>query len=153
MINIFILYIILLTSLIILSINIKYLIVNSKKNKLNIELSEKIHLKNNDIYFINFSLLSYKEIAKKIKACEANSESFNNISLLSKSKSSKIKKKTLLLYFVDSNDYQIDIIKKIIESKYIIKTTPNNPDYLIYNVFKCQHLNKNYSNSINLYIF
>ena len=87
-----ILYIFFLTSLIILSINILYLIMNNKKNelkekminKIKIELYEKIDLKNNDNYFINFSLLPYKKMAKELKTCKNNSELFNNISLLSK---------------------------------------------------------------------
>ena len=77
---------------------------------------------------------------------------FNYISLFRNS-SPKTKKKILYLYFVDNHNYHINFIKRILQSKYIIKISPNNPDYLIYNVFHCKHLNKNYSNTIKIAIY
>ena len=159
--NIYFLYFIFLNSLILLSINLLYLIKSNKKNELNKEmindlkneLYKKIYLKNNDNYFINFTILPYMEMANKLKTYKTNSELFDNISLITKTKTSKINKKTLLVKFVDNYNYEIDIIKKILESNYIIKITPENPDYLIYNVFSCEHLEKNYSNSIKIAIF
>ena len=108
--NIYILYFIFLNSLILLSINLLYLIKNNKKNELNKEmindlkneLYKKMYLKNNDNYFINFTILPYMEMANKLKTHKTNSESFDNISLLTKTKTSKINKKTLLVKFVDN---------------------------------------------------
>lgn len=144
--NIF--YIIFLISLI-LSINIFFL---NKKNK--IFLLKKINLKNVDNYFINFSLLSYNEMINKLnkKQHKKNNLILFNLSLFRKS-APKTNKKILNLYFVDIHNYQINFIKSILQSKYIIKISANNPDYLIYDVFHCKHLNKNYSNTIKIAIY
>jgi hypothetical protein len=145
--NIF--YIIFLISLI-LSINLFFL---NKKKK--IILLKKINLKNVDNYFIKFSLLSYNEMVNKLNKKQHKKNNlvlFNYISLFRNS-SPKTKKKILYLYFVDNHNYHINFIKRILQSKYIIKISPNNPDYLIYNVFHCKHLNKNYSNTIKIAIY
>ena len=144
-------FFILLISLIFLSINILYLIKNNKK-----VILKNIYLKNVDNFIINFSLLSYKEMVSKLNKKQYNkfiSILLNYISLFIQTFIPKIKKKTLYILFVDSFEYQINLIKKILQSKYIIKITPNNPDYLIYNVFKCKHLNKNFSNSIKIAVY
>ena len=143
-------FFILLISLI-FSINLFFL---NKKNK--IILLKKINLKNVDNHFINFSLLSYNEMVNKLNKQQYKKNNlllFNYISLLGKKLISKTKKKILYLYFEDNHNYQINFIKSILQSKYIIKISPNNPDYLIYNVFHCKHLNKNYSNTIKIAIY
>ena len=42
---------------------------------------------------------------------------------------------------------------KILEQRFIVKIQPNNPTYLIYNVFGCKHLNAKYNNSIKIAFF
>ena len=144
-----ILYIFFFISLILLNVNILYIIKSNKK------LLKMIYLKNVDSFFINFSLLSYKEMIRKFNQKRHNNSLalLNYTSFFPKKLITKNQKKKLILYFVDSYDLQINFVKNILQSKYIIKISPNNPDYLIYNVFKCQHLDKNFTNSIKIAIF
>ena len=144
-----IIYIFFFINLILLNLNIIYIM---KSNKIVLKM---IYPKNVDIFFINFSLLSYKEMIKKFNEKKYNNSLIllNYTSLFSKNLITKNQKKTLILYFVDSYDLQINFVKNILQSKYRIKISPSNPDYLIYNVFKCQHLDKNYTNSIKIAIF
>jgi hypothetical protein len=67
-------------------------------------------------------------------------------------------KKLINIYFVDSlEDYYKDIlikdITKLIENRFIINITSVNPDYLIFDIFDCEHLNLKYSNTIKIGIY
>ena len=66
---------------------------------------------------------------------------------------SKIRRKTISLFFVDNHYYSVNDTIKLLKKKYIIKISKNNPDYLIYNVFGCRHLKNGYNNSIKIAIF
>ena len=64
-------------------------------------------------------------------------------------------KKTIRLYFTDfyPTSYQNNQINRTIEIlklKFIIVIDPYNPEYLIYNVFFCKHLEKRYKNAIKI---
>ena len=143
--NIKIINIIFIISLVLLLINILYLTKNNKKL-----LLKMIYLKNVDNYFINYSFLSYTEMVNKLNKKQYNKN--NSLSSFEQNSNHKTKKK-LYLYIIDNHKNEIKFIKNILQSKYIIKFTPNNPDYLIYNVFECKHLNKNFKYSIKIAIF
>ena len=61
-------------------------------------------------------------------------------------------KKIIRLFFIDSarSKNGVTIIKEILNQKYEIILDSNNPDYLIYNVYGCHHLEKKYDKSIKI---
>ena len=66
----------------------------------------------------------------------------------------KIKKK-VYLYFIDYlyskyQKYQIKNIKEILSEKFEIIEDPNNPDYIIYNVFGCKNIKNKYKKAIKI---
>ena len=65
------------------------------------------------------------------------------------------KKKIIRIHTVDSfRDSNKNILRKVIieglEKKYIFHFTNNNPDYLIYDVFGCEHFDSKYDNAIKI---
>lgn len=70
-------------------------------------------------------------------------------------KNRKLYKKRIKLYSVDlfNPEYHKIWITNRLKDKFKIKFVKNNPDYLIYNVFGDEHLNKKYNNSIKIAIF
>ena len=112
----------------------------------------KLNFKNNDNFLIGNCIKNYNEISfgmsKKYNI-------FKKIPLITKILSffKKVKKKTIILYFEDNNNQTLKHLIKKLESKYIIKISSDNPDYLIYNVFGCNHLKEKYHNSIKIAIF
>ena len=65
----------------------------------------------------------------------------------------KIKNKTIVLYFEDNLNHTLNNIIKMLEKKYIVKVSSDYPDYLIYNVFGCNHLKEIYNNAIKIAIY
>ena len=144
-----ILYLILTICLIILLFNLFYLIQHNE-----IKLLE--NFKCNDYFFINNNIKSFYKISKifsKKFVSKMHFSILHNILLLFKDLIFQFKKKTIFIYFEDNHDYLIYILQKLLNTKYIIKITPENPDYLIYNVFNCNHLNKTFTNSIKIAFF
>jgi len=64
--------------------------------------------------------------------------------------------KSISIYFLGFNpdifhDILINITTKILQKKkYSVNINSENPDYLIYNIFSCEHLNPKYNNSIKI---
>ena len=64
--------------------------------------------------------------------------------------------KSISIYFLGFNpdifhDILINITTKILQKKkYSVNINSDNPDYLIYNIFSCEHLNPKYNNSIKI---
>ena len=105
-----------------------------------------INLKNVDLKVIYFNFISYNNISYYLN----NKYSINN-----QAKKDNNTKKQIQLYFIDffysSYRYkQINIIKKILSQKFDIQINPHNPEYLIYNVFGCLHIDKKYNKSIKI---
>ena len=44
-------------------------------------------------------------------------------------------------------------VKKILDRRYIVRLDGNKPDYLIYDVFGKEHLNKKYKDSIKIALY
>lgn len=118
-------------------INIKYKIFN---------------FKNVDLHFLIFNKYSYKNISDSL-----NSKLLYNFNLNNKknNKPINITKKKIKLFFINFKysayqKKQIVKIQQILSKKFDISINSSNPDYLIYNVFGCEHLNKKYSNAIKI---
>ena len=117
------------------------------KNKLLI-----LNFKNVDFYFIIFNSFSYYNISDFL-----NSKYYVKFPLstnINNSRKKNIKKK-IYLYFIDFlysryQKYQIKKIKEILSQKFELILDPKNPDYLIYNVFGCGHLKKEYKDAIKI---
>ena len=117
---------------------------------------EEINFKNVDLFFINLSNQYFKQFAfylnSKLKKYNAKN---NEIKLFDK----KInEKKVINIDFVGSSNkyYKNLLIKnltKLLENKYIFNFTSNNPDYLIYDIFNCKHLESKYGNAIKIAIY
>ena len=118
----------LIFTLYILFLNIYFLI----KFKINSSISF-FSLKNIDLFLIN-----YNSLLKKT--------SFN----FSQNMKSK---KIINVFFEDVKENNIKNILKILKKKYIVNMSENKPDYLIYNVFGCNHLKTKYRNSIKIAFF
>ena len=135
----FFLYFILSFSIFILHINIILLIKNKP-------------LKNIDLQFLTFNKYYYKNISVylnskfDIKYLTTSQNISNN---------SNYKKKKIELFFTDflNTGYQqkqIMNIKNILSNKFNISINSENPDYLFYNVFGCNHMNEKYNKSIKI---
>jgi hypothetical protein len=131
-------YILLFLDLSIFSINILLLL---KKNN-------SFIFKNNDIFLFNFNLKSFKNIFFLIN---------KNKYYFSQKKKNPIQnsfnKKTINIFFEDCYFYQVNTILNTLQKKYIVNITNNNPDYLFYDVFGCNHTSQKYNNSIKIAFF
>jgi hypothetical protein len=133
-------------------INLIMLIINFilllKENKIDDE--EKMSLKGfqtnfifkNSDNFLNFSMKTFKQIS-------------NYLNIKFNFKIIKKKKKLIRLYSVNQLDTKLSllIIKHQLQNKFRVKFCKNKPDYLIYDVFGKEHLNKEYNNSVKISIF
>ena len=126
-------YKIFIINILLLLINIYYLLLYKNKYK------------NSDIYFIKFSNKAFKDISNMLKSKfsykkneKKNIFNFNN------------NKTTIKIYFVDSYLYVKNNLINILQKKFNIIITPENPDYLIYDVFGCQHLDDKFYNSTKI---
>ena len=125
--------------------------------KLCFKEEEKFEIQNKKIYYKlkcadNFLIL----VSKKYQQISNYLNMKYNYNLINKvSKNRKIYKKKISLYCVDSFNPKFHKfwIKKALKNKFRIKFDKNNPDYLIYNIFGDEHLNKKYKNAIKIAIF
>jgi hypothetical protein len=119
---------------------------------------EKYEIQNSKIYykfkyadnFLNLVSKKYKQISIYL-----NMKYNFNYNLINKvSKNRKIYKKKISLYSVDlfNPKFHKLWIKKQLKDKFRIKFDKHNPDYLIYNIFGDEHLNKKYKNTIKIAI-
>ena len=107
-----------------------------------------INIKNVDYRFFIFNRFSYKNISEILNAKFI-------INILKPKKKKKLLKKQIKIHFIDFkySSYrkkQIQKIKYILGKKFDISINPNNPDYLFYNVFGCEHLNIKYNKAIKI---
>ena len=130
----------------ILFLNILIFIINLYllQKKINLIIFSKF--RNVDIIPLLILKKSFRNISNRL----------NNNYFLTKHNNKKCnrnKTKIILLDCVDFLDknYCIGDIKNIFKiNNYILKIESENPDYLIYDVFGCEHLNKKYNNSIKI---
>ena len=106
--------------------------------------------KNIDHFFFIFNTQSIDQISVYLNKKYLKSYNLND--------SSQINKKYISLYFINFHDepFQSNLINNsinILNNKYLVHINPNNPDYLIYNVFGCDVLDSKYNNSIKIAFF
>jgi hypothetical protein len=133
----------------IISINIYFKYFRSLKPS---SLKEENLFKNIDNMIINFIKNTYKNTSNLL-----NSKYIvkNNIIL---NKKEKVHKKKISLYYVDIQlsfyaEPQYKILNKLLKKKYELEIKSDNPDYIIFDVFGCSHLNETYQNSIKIAFF
>ena len=135
--------IVVITSIIILYVNIYFLFHKQLKLLYRIKNIDLSIIKNFNSSYINISQnLNHKYIVNKKR---------NNKYLLY----NKYEKKEIELLFIDFLNSKIqncfiNNFIKILKLKFIVIIQPNNPTYLIYNVFGCEHLKEKYNNTIKI---
>ena len=133
----------LIINIIIININIYFKYFNKEK---------LLYIRNIDKITINFIRNSYKNISNLL----TSKYIINNNNALNKNES--LHKKKISLFFEDffPSFYvkpQYKILKKILQRKYKLKILSDNPDYLIFDVHGCNHLNEKYQKSIKIAFF
>jgi len=114
---------------------------------------KNLFIKNIDKMTINFLKNSYKNISNFLNSKYIVKN--NNI----KGKKKNNRKKKISLYFSDyyhASPYmraQYNILKNLLKRKYDLEIKSDNPDYLIFNVFGCHHLNETFQKSIKIAFF
>ena len=140
-----ILFILLIIEVIILIINIAKLIKSRKNKPISAEFREI------DYHYIKMFSSTFKEISNNLTQKFYPKLSLNNtlnISLIKNSTKTKIK-----LYYRNINIRWINLIKEDIKEQYEIEFDLDNPDYLIYSTFGCEHMSKKYNKAIKIAFF
>ena len=133
-----------------LIVNYIFFFINLVLN-LNFQIIKNIKIlsnfKNIDLFFINITRKSFKQISSYLNSKFENKyKSLNN----------KIReKKVININSVGSSNtyYKNKLIKditKLLENTFIFNFTSNNPDYLVYDVFNCDQLDYKYNNAIKI---
>ena len=137
-------------------LNISFLLFNKNKQFIKKVMNQ---IRYSDLLPFLFSNKNYLEISNYLNSkYGVNKFIFKlNQKIMHKRKIriQKNNKKTIVLYSVDlfSLKFHKNWLKAKLKDNFIIKFDPNNPDYLIYNVFGSNHLNPKYNNSIKIAIF
>ena len=136
-----------LISIIILEVNvlIANIIYMKKSNFFNV-------VREIDNFLINTISTKYSEIAENL----SNKFKINNISLINKElydETTNDTIKTVKIFHRNINIRQIKLIRKDLEGKINIEIDENNPDYLIYATFGCEHILYKFNNTINIAFF
>lgn len=111
------------------------------------------NFKNVDLFFINIARKTFKQIAFYLNSkFEKNNLNINKFHLFD---TQIQEKKVIKLYTVGSSNtfYKnilINDITKLLGKKFIFNFTSDNPEYLIYDVFSCDHLDSRYNNAIKI---
>jgi hypothetical protein len=112
-----------------------------------------LSIKNTDNMTINFVKNSYYNISNLLNSKYIANNINNNLS-----KRESLHKKKISYYIIDKmpsfyTNPQYKLLKKILKRKYILEITSDNPDYIIFDVFGCSHLDEIYQNSIKIAFF
>ena len=89
---------------------------------------------------INFGIKSYKEIVNFINKNNFDDKKINE-------------KKKIVIHCVDflnNNEDENIFIKRLFKDKFEFEFNNTNPDYLLYDVYGCNHLDKKYNNAIKI---
>jgi hypothetical protein len=142
--NIFLIFIILI-EINILIINIIYIYNPNTYNS----------LREIDKFLINTILNKYNEISEYLflKFKTNNSTSINKELYNKTSYDNNSTIKTVKIFHRNINKRWIKLIKKDLEGKINIEIDENNPDYLIYATFGCEHILYKFNNTINIAFF
>lgn len=135
----------LIIDLFILYINVNY----AFKKK---DISENFNIfKNVDLFSIKRITKSYRDFTYYLNSKFMNNKEAKKYLSDKKSEEPKEKKK-IVLYFTDlyNRDYRQNWIQSSLGDKFDIVFDSENPDYIFYNVFGCNHLNPKYKNAIKI---
>ncbi len=108
-------------------------------------------LRNIDLMLLIYNKLSFKNISFYLNS----KYDIKNLNVSKNIKKKSNNKRKIELYFCDflNTSYQkmqIFSIKRTLSQKFQISINPENPEYLIYNVFGCLHLNEKYNQTIKI---
>ena len=103
-----------------------------------------------DKVLINFCNKTFKEISSELNK-NFNRNTYSNNSFINDNNFEK--NRTIFLYFEDNLGYQLKYLIDLLKKKFYVNISQDNPDYLIYNVFGCNHLKEKYKDSIKIAIF
>ena len=118
-----------------------------------INIINALNFKNVDKFQILFSRESLNNISNHL-----NLNYFSNLSKKDSFYSNQTSEKIISIDCIDflyNSKYCINYLKRIFQNKknYIFKIDIDNPDYLLYDVFGCQHKDPKYNNSIKIAFF
>ena len=105
-----------------------------------------LKIKNVDFFSFSFIKKTYKDEEKYL--VNKYNTNINSITI----KKNNYSKKKVKFYAI-GNKFKKTYIKRIVEGlkkNFIFEFTPHNPDYLIYDVYKCDFLYKRYDNAIKI---
>ena len=140
-----ILIILLLIEVIILIINIGKLINFREKNSIPAKFKEI------DNFYLNMFASTFKEIANNLTKPfflkKSGNITNNNIMPINETK------KKIKIYYKNINIRWINLIRQDIKEKFEIEIDKDNPDYLIYATFGCEHALNKYNNTIKIAFF
>lgn len=144
--------IILFINIIIININIYFKYFRSLFISSSV-IKKNFSIKNIDQVIITFLKNSYKNISNLLNSKYIVN---NNNNILNKNENKH--KKKISLYFEDFipsfyTKPQYKILTRLLKRKYKLEIKPSNPDYLIFDVFGCNHLNESYKTSIKIAFF
>ena len=144
------LILILSIEVIILILNIDKLI-NFRNNNPNMNNSPSPEFREIDNYYLNIFSSPFQEISNNLTKTFFPKRSIsikeNNISLINQTK------KKIKIYHKHINMRWIRLIIEDVKDYFEIEITKDNPDYMIYSVFGCEHLLNKYNSSIKIAFF
>ena len=134
-------YFILLLNIIVFSVNVFFL-----EKQINIKFS--INFNNVDKFPLFFTSKTYKFISNKLISKYFLFRSKNTF--YHNNKKEKIISIDCIDFLNNSKDCLNEIKEKFKEKNIILKLNTNNPDYIIYDVFGCEHTHIKYKNSVKI---
>ena len=129
----------------ILILNIDKLIKFSKKKLFPVEFREI------DYHYLRMFSSTFEEISKNLTQKFYPKPSLNKA--LNDTVSINATKTKLKVYYKNINIRWINLIREDIKEKFEIEIDENNPDYLIYATFGCEHMLNKYNNTIKIAFF
>ena len=127
----------------ILLINIYYLFKKS-------DAIPKKLFRNVDNYIIEKDSKSYKEYSNYLNSKFYNNTSFSENNNINNQETKE--KKKIVIYFADlyNRDFRQKWIKSELGDKFNIEFDSENPDYVIFNIFGCYHLDEKYKDAVKI---
>ena len=106
--------------------------------------------RNVDNYIIEKDSKSYKEYSNYLNSKFYNNTSFSENNDINNQETKE--KKKIVIYFADlyNRDFRQKWIKSELGDKFNIEFDSENPDYVIFNIFGCYHLDEKYKDAIKV---
>ena len=106
--------------------------------------------RNVDNYIIEKDSKSYKEYSNYLNSKFYNNTSFSENNNINNQETKE--KKKIVIYFADlyNRDFRQKWIKSELGDKFNIEFDSENPDYVIFNIFGCYHLDEKYKDAIKI---